>query len=40
MWNLDRLCGHHHEHKHRHRLRLVGDPGHMRFIRASEWVPP
>ncbi len=38
--NLDRLCGHHHEHKHRHRLRLVGEPGRMRFIPAREWVPP
>jgi hypothetical protein len=40
LWNLGRLCGHHHEHKHRHRLRLVGEPGRMRFVRASEWVPP
>ncbi len=40
IWNLDRLCGHHHEHKHRHRLRLVGQPGRMRFIAAGEWVPP
>ncbi len=40
MWNLDRLCGHHHEHKHRHRVRLVGEPGRMRFVAASEWVPP
>lgn len=39
-WNLDRLCCHHHEHKHRHRLRLVGEPGRMRFIPASEWAPP
>jgi hypothetical protein len=40
MWNLDRLCGHHHEHKHRYGLRLVGEPGRMRFVRASEWAPP
>jgi hypothetical protein len=39
-WNLDRLCGHHHEHKHRHRLRLVGEPGRMRFVAAGDWVPP
>ena len=31
---------HHHEHKHRHRLRLVGELGRMRFVPASEWVPP
>jgi len=35
MSNLDRLCCHHHEHKHRHRLRLVGEPGRMRFIRRA-----
>ena len=39
LWNLDRLCCHHHDHKHRHRLRLVGEPGRMRFVPASEWTP-
>ena len=40
LWNLHRLCPHHHEHKHRHGLRLVGEPGRMRFVRAGEWAPP
>jgi hypothetical protein len=40
LWNLHRLCGQHHVHKHRHGLRLVGELGRMRFIPASEWVPP
>jgi len=40
LWNLGRLCCHHHAHKHRHRLRLVGEPGRMRFVPAEEWVPP
>ena len=40
LWNLGRLCGHHHDHKHRHRLRRVGEPGRMRFVPATEWVPP
>jgi hypothetical protein len=40
LWNLHRLCPHHHEHKHRHKLRLVGEPGRMRFVPASEWAPP
>jgi hypothetical protein len=39
LWNLGRLCSHHHEHKHRHDLRLVGDPGRMRFVPAAEWRP-
>ncbi len=39
LWNLGRLCGHDHEHKHRHDLRLVGEPGRMRFVPANEWVP-
>jgi hypothetical protein len=40
LWNLHRLCGHDHAHKHRHGLRLVGEPGRMRFVPASEWAPP
>ncbi len=40
LWNLHRLCPHDHEHKHRHGLRLVGELGRMRFVAASEWVPP
>ncbi len=40
LWNLDRLCGRDHEHKHRHDLRLVGEPGRMRFVPAAEWTPP
>jgi len=40
LWNLGRLCCHHHDHKHRHRLRLVGEPGRMRFVPAREWVRP
>jgi hypothetical protein len=40
MWNLGRLCPHDHVHKHRYGLRLVGEPGRMRFVPASEWEPP
>ena len=40
LWNVGRLCGHHHHHKHRYGLRLVGEPGRMRFIPADEWTPP
>jgi hypothetical protein len=40
LWNLGRLCCHHHDHKHRYRLRLIGPPGRMRFVPASEWEPP
>jgi hypothetical protein len=40
LWNLHRVCCHHHTHKHRHKLRLVGEPGRMRFVPASEWAPP
>ena len=39
LWNLGRLCAHDHEHKHRHDLRLVGEPGRMRFVPATEWTP-
>jgi hypothetical protein len=40
LWNLNRLCGHHHRYKHEHGLRLEGSGTDMRFVDATEWVPP